>query len=320
MTVCTRERGIKEYFMGFSPVKGMSILYQNEFAVWENITIKELQDDELKVVTEYIKQATAGKHVHKPIAYSLGFINFWIDRIDNLKHCFGINDGYNSISSRLRIYFVKKIRKYIGKTIRAFIYSKFDKNVKYVHYPLHFPAESQVTIRSNNLIDQLYLIKLIAHCLPQGVVLYVKEHPVALGTQKLTDLIEISKLPNVKLVPPSINAHELVENACAIITINSTVGFEALMHYKPVVVVGKVFYGGYGATYDVKTLNELPVKIKEALNTPVSKENINKLIHSILKASIAGDFFSNENTKTYAESILQMPDFSNNELTINGTV
>ena len=121
-------------------------------------------------------------------------------------------------------------------------------------------------------------------------------------------------------MPPSINAHELVENACAIITINSTVGFEALMHYKPVVVVGKVFYGGYGATYDVKTLNELPVKIKEALNTPVSKENINKLIHSILKASIAGDFFSNENTKTYAESILQMPDFSNNELTINGTV
>lgn len=55
--------------------------------------------------------------------------------------------------------------------------------------------------------------------------------------------------------------------ACAdvVVTINSNVGFEALVRRKPVVVLGKAIYGEKGFTFDLKAAEELPEQLSAAI-------------------------------------------------------
>ena len=53
---------------------------------------------------------------------------------------------------------------------------------------------------------------------------------------------DIRKLPNVKLIFCDENIKDLIQFSQGVITLTSTVGFEALMMNKPVFVFGNVFY------------------------------------------------------------------------------
>jgi capsule polysaccharide export protein KpsC/LpsZ len=67
----------------------------------------------------------------------------------------------------------------------------------------------------------------------------------------------MAALPNVKLVHPFTNSHELIPNAKAIVAINSSVGYEAIMYKRPVIAMGRSFYRDQGVTIDVDALYEL---------------------------------------------------------------
>ena len=129
----------------------------------------------------------------------------------------------------------------------------------------------------------------------------VKEHPNVLGTFSLSMLRRIKKIGNVTLVNPVINPHNLIAHSKAVVTINSTAGFEALMYFKPVIVFGQVFYRGYGVTFDVDSLYDLEWVIKRALESEIPKEKIIRFIAAVRKASYDGNL---EEPERLAESII----------------
>ncbi len=95
--------------------------------------------------------------------------------------------------------------------------------------------------------------------LEQALTLYphcdvlVKEHPeVALGRKRgyLSDLLNRKTIPRVKRLIDDVHVVPLVREAQAVFTVTSQVGFEALLHGKPVYTFGMPFYAGWGLTQD----------------------------------------------------------------------
>ncbi|NGY06870.1 capsular polysaccharide export protein, LipB/KpsS family [Solimonas terrae] len=64
----------------------------------------------------------------------------------------------------------------------------------------------------------------------------------------------------------------LLANAAAVVTVNSTVGFEALLYDKPVVTLGRNFYTVPGLVEPVRRLDELPDVLARALSRPADRE------------------------------------------------
>jgi capsular polysaccharide export protein len=116
---------------------------------------------------------------------------------------------------------------------------------RYIFIPFQVPADSQIVIHSPwvHSMEQMYHLVLNAHkkLREQGHTdiphLVFKEHPSWPGN--FDDLYELDECC---LFANENNTQELIENAEAVITINSTVGLESLLLGKKVVTLGNACY------------------------------------------------------------------------------
>jgi capsule polysaccharide modification protein KpsS len=203
--------------------------------------------------------------------------------------------------------------RYLLKMVRASAakkyYSKFDPTEKYVFYPLHVPTDGQLLVVAPQYINQQYVTEIISRSLPAGYKLYVKEHPGDVGGTPLEDLEKIAGLPNVKLLPPFENSLKIIENSDCVITINSTVGWEALLLKKPVINLGRVFYEISGLTCPLRDFYKLPGTIRLALRAnPITEETLLKFVNALFAVTHQGDLVASTlyySDRTRAEIILQ---------------
>ncbi len=116
---------------------------------------------------------------------------------------------------------------------------------RYIFIPFQVPADSQIVIHSPwvHSMEQMYHLVRDAHkkLREQGRTdiphLVFKEHPSWPGNfDDLYDLDECCLFANEN------NTQELIENAEAVITINSTVGLESLLLGKKVITLGNACY------------------------------------------------------------------------------
>jgi len=81
----------------------------------------------------------------------------------------------------------------------------------------------------------------------------VKEHPeVAAGSKRgyLGTLLDAGCDPRVRRLREDVHVVPLLREAAAVFTVTSQVGFEALLHGRPVHTFGMPFYAGWGLTVD----------------------------------------------------------------------
>ena len=203
-------------------------------------------------------------------------------------------------------YEFKSKTLYLGrKLLSKKYYSRFNLQEKYIYFPLHQQNDSQITIRNPQFYNQEFLAQVIAQSLPQGYKLYVKAHP---GNEQLpiSTIKYISKIPNVYLLNVDINSYDIIKNSQAVIIINSSVGFESLLCFKPVIVVGNWSLKGLGVTIDVSNLFNLRRAIKEAINTKVDKEKVKSLLFSLYNSMYEGSFnVAIPNLSAIADSLIK---------------
>ncbi len=109
----------------------------------------------------------------------------------------------------------------------------------YVFYPLQLEPEPALTQLSPEYFDQIGAIAQISRDLPAGVFLVVKEHLSAFGRRPAGFYRQIRAIKNVILADPRLPGVDLVRNARAVATINSTAGFEAAVMGVPVLTWGR---------------------------------------------------------------------------------
>jgi len=158
----------------------------------------------------------------------------------------------------------------IARTIRARVFRPGyfawqESSEPFVFFPLQLEPECSTLVFAPFHANQRYVIECISKSLPVTHLLYVKEHPAMLGRRPLSFFRALRSLPNVRLISPAVGSHALIERASAVVTITSSVGWEALMHGKPVMVLGNVWFDACDLVYRVRATKDLPLALGHAL-------------------------------------------------------
>ncbi len=119
----------------------------------------------------------------------------------------------------------------------------------------------------------------------ENAVILAKPHPSERGA------LQVPKTKNkVKVIVTSaINVKELFALSSVVATLNSTTGFEALLHGKPVVTGAEAFYNGFGFTFDIKSKNaiaELSTFLKNPEFTETQQLQFEAFLQKILTENI----------------------------------
>ncbi|MCR4334874.1 MAG: hypothetical protein NUV47_04090 [Patescibacteria group bacterium] len=138
-------------------------------------------------------------------------------------------------------------------------------NEPYAFFGLHLEPEVSLLLLAPFVADQVWLIKQIARSLPVGYKLYVKDHPHMAIYRPSSYYKDIKKIPNVRLINPSVTGFELIKNAKLVTSITGSIGFEGVLLNKPVITFGHAFYNRMSLITHCKTIEELPHIIKSKL-------------------------------------------------------
>lgn len=136
----------------------------------------------------------------------------------------------------------RQVRYFVRPPIMQFIFSKRpQEGEKYVFFPLHFQDDAAL-IGAVPFVSQVEIIEELAKVMPHGMKLYVKPHPHwKCADMTLSDAQRMNHLSNVVLLRPEINAKDLIRNCEAVVMINSSVGYEALVMKKKIFSLGNFF-------------------------------------------------------------------------------
>ncbi|MEM4331717.1 MAG: hypothetical protein QW500_00360 [Candidatus Micrarchaeia archaeon] len=147
-------------------------------------------------------------------------------------------------------------RYLIYPTVHSLFFDYPKKDEKYFLFTLHYEWEAQLAYREP-FVDQLKIANLISEILPGNTYLYIKVHPHWKNAdQSLQEVFFMSRKKNIRFIHPSVNTSELIKKSMGVIVLNSTVGYEALLFKKPLIVLGHEAYRDVGI--DIKDFNKLP--------------------------------------------------------------
>jgi len=189
--------------------------------------------------------------------------------------------------SRQRI--IQALRKHIAKLF----YSDFDnlKKEKYFLFPFHAYIDAQILLRCPQFINQLYVIEYISRSLPAGYKLLIKEHPVFPGLVSIKDLSNIERMPNVHLIDPKIHSHEAILNSSGVIAINSTIGWEAMYHDIPAIILGKPVYSVTNIVWKVDDLFYLPeTLLRSQTESRINKKELIRYVAGMERLNHKGEY------------------------------
>jgi len=164
-------------------------------------------------------------------------------------------------------------RKYKYKYIERNLLSKII-NLKYFFVPLQTYNDFQIKVHSTfKSIEEFIELVLISFSKnsPQKSFIVLKHHPMDRGRKDykkyIIDLSKKYEIENRVIIIYDLHLPTLLKNTLGTITINSTVGLQALYHNSPVKVLGEAIYDIEGLTYQ-KSLNEFwnnPIKPNKKL-------------------------------------------------------
>lgn len=188
-----------------------------------------------------------------------------------LRHIRDDSEHSFQIGNPLRTYrnlFWRNVKRRFKLQIIRNHYENPIEGESFLLYPMHFHPESSTSILAGTYLNEYEVIRNIAFNLPQGIKLYVKDHISAWGYPSLTFYNKLRKLPNVRLLHPNEPTKLLIKQSRAVITLTSTVGYEAVLLGKKVFLLGRVFYDFHKDVIPVRN----PATLFDLLKNELSKE------------------------------------------------
>ena len=181
----------------------------------------------------------------------------------------------------------------------------------FIYYPLHVPADFALTIRSPEFLDQFAFIDFLCRIAPIGRHVVIKEHPALVGAFSANRIKDLLKLhDNLTIVHPSLNNHKLLRKAAVVVTINSKAGAEALLHGRPVIVLGDAFYRSSSLVTLVVRLDHLGPAIKSLLSNSICQNQmeLEQYFQGVWNRSYAGELYdlTDKNIVNFTESIMRI--------------
>lgn len=126
------------------------------------------------------------------------------------------------------------------------VQSSADWNRKFIYVSLNYQPECTTSPQGGVFVDQILMLETLSSVLPDGWVIYVKEHPMqwvrrgwAYFSYRYRGYYQkIASLKNVKLVPIETSGSELIRNCIAVANVTGSSAFEAVLRLKPALMFG----------------------------------------------------------------------------------
>jgi hypothetical protein len=184
------------------------------------------------------------------------------------------------------------VRQRLWERLRAALaralYHADEPRPPFVYFPLHVADDYKVRRVIPHCVDQVSILEQVADALPHGVRLVAKEHPMSIGRTPLRLLRRLRRLPNVHVVSPQVNSHDLVRGSHAVVVIGSTVGLEALLYAKPVLTLGSPFYAGMGVTLDADSFAQIRELVPGVLRFAPDAAAIERMLGAAMRHCLPG--------------------------------
>jgi len=111
--------------------------------------------------------------------------------------------------------------------------------------------------------DQTLVADILAKSLPEGWLLYVKEHPQQLqgfwrGEMQRSEEFyrRLATLPNTRLMPLSADTDKLIACARAVATVTGSAGWQAICRGVPALIFGSIWYRGCEGVFEVRSVSD----------------------------------------------------------------
>mgnify|MGYP005621194649 CR=1 FL=1 len=227
------------------------------------------------------------KHYHKKCIY---FENGVLPNTTSMDFQ-GVN-AHNSISNDINIY--KNYQKKENSTLPNNLISRTSKNKKnlnfedinkkeekipYIFIPFQVSYDSQIIFNSpwiKNMEQLFNIIRIISIDFEGKCNFIFKEHPSDRKSNYSNLHSESKKFKNI-FFDNKTCTEELIKKSLGVITINSSVGIEALLFKKPVITLGESFYNIDNITKQIHFNGKDYLSILQ-LSTTIHNLIINKLV------------------------------------------
>ncbi|MCB4358672.1 capsular polysaccharide export protein, LipB/KpsS family [Quatrionicoccus australiensis] len=155
---------------------------------------------------------------------------------------------------RVNFEFLKKNKKLlIPKSKFSSISSDELNSIRYIFLPLQVSGDTQVKLHSD--FDNLGAIN-FANTLAKehGLKLLVKVHPAENNSTHLDKILKL--MDDLKFEMVNVGTIDLIKSSELIVTINSTVGLEAMLYQKNLIVLGRCFYKSFDRSRLLKYIHK----------------------------------------------------------------
>lgn len=149
----------------------------------------------------------------------------------------------------------------------------------FVFFPLQMLNDTVALLAWVSMLDALECV--VKHCEKFGRKVVVKRHPMCKRADVEAALSQLAKSPSAVISSASI--HDILPRASIVVTVNSGVGFEALLYQRRVITVGASEYGV--VTDRCKTLVELDAAL--SVEKQVDMDAIKRFVWLYLDRSAA---------------------------------
>lgn len=183
----------------------------------------------------------------------------------------------------------------LGRRLPMLSAADLDSIGDFAFYPMHFEPEVSLQVFGRPFQNQIELTRILALSLPVGMRLLVKEHPRSLGFRKEAYYRKLLSIPNIRLVDPFVPTIDIVRRARMVCVVSGSVGLEAMVLGKPLLVFGRTLYGLLPATmvHEAANLNALDREIADFLNSYSSdRESIVRYLSTLVSLSVPVDLYT----------------------------
>lgn len=191
-------------------------------------------------------------------------------------------------------YFYGIPNRKISYIIKRFMEVFFEKNItlkydyinhremEYIFFPLQVSKDSQIIMNSKiGITDAVY--EALSYAKSKNLFLVIKPHPAELSGKIIKFINELRNDNRIKIV--NLNTFQLIKYSKIVITINSTVGLEAMIMGRKVLFLGDSFYEKFNAEYLRKYI------LRYLINIDYFSTNKIKNVDELLKRIKEGNEF-----------------------------
>ena len=176
---------------------------------------------------------------------------------------------------------------------------------RYVFIPLQVHDDTQVLYNSEYVNDMYSFLDIVYTSIKQtdpDISIIVKEHPADVGRIDYTQLRH--RYPDIVWLR-EYPIQELIRNAEAVVTLNSSVGLQAITEYTPVTTVGHSMYDMHPYVYSSNVSDDISQKISDALSAEINPDIVDPFIQSF-KNNIFVDWNNNNLQKETIKKLINI--------------